>query len=187
MCRGYPVIAVNDAYRLLPFAEVLYACDAEWWQHHAGCRDFAGERWSSHGNAQRNDKRAAAGEYGLTLVRGAEGEGFSHEPDLIHYGEMSGFQAVNIALHMMGWAGRVILVGFDLAPRDGRRHFFGEHPQGLRSTIVGPGGAYEKCIGFFTRAAALLPSTVEIVNCSPGSALRAYKMMDIADALPVAA
>jgi hypothetical protein len=37
-CRGYPTIAVNDAYRLFPWADILYASDGAW---------FAGERWSS--------------------------------------------------------------------------------------------------------------------------------------------
>lgn len=183
-CRGYPVIAVNDAYRLLPFADVLYACDNEWWDIHGGCPDFAGERWSSHGSPIKNEKRATAARYGLKLIRGGDGEGFARDPGLIHYGEMGGFQATNIALHMIGWKGRVALVGFDLGPRDGRRHFFGEHPKGLRSTMTGPHGAYEKCIGFFTRAKVMLPPEVEIVNCTHGSALRSFKMMGLAEALP---
>src|SRR6185503_19111154 len=47
-CRGHRVLAVNDAYRRIPFAEALYAGDADWWEVHAGCPDFAGEKWSAH-------------------------------------------------------------------------------------------------------------------------------------------
>ena len=33
---GWRVIVVNDAYRLLPRADILYACDARWWELHEG-------------------------------------------------------------------------------------------------------------------------------------------------------
>lgn len=186
-CRAHHVVAVNDAYRLLPLAEVLYACDGEWWRVHDGCREFAGERWSSHGNAAHNDKRSTADRFGLNLIRGADLPGFSLDPALLHYGEMGGYQAVNLAGHFLGWIGRIALVGFDLQPVEGRRHFFGDHPAPLRSTVSGPSGAYAKCIRAFELAATLLPPGIQIVNCTQGSALRCFPMMDVADALPVAA
>src|SRR5512139_1237105 len=43
-CKGFHVVAVNDAYRLFPDADVLYACDPKWWDVHKGVRKFAGER-----------------------------------------------------------------------------------------------------------------------------------------------
>jgi hypothetical protein len=109
---GRNIVAVNDAYRLLPFAQVLYACDATWWNAHQGCPGFAGEKWSSHGAVGRvrhNDKSATALRHRLNLIEGQDGEGFSFDPGLIHYGSNSGFQAVNLAL-LMG-ATRIILVG----------------------------------------------------------------------------
>lgn len=186
LCRGFPVIAVNDAWRQLPFADVLYACDAEWWRHHRGCPEFAGERWSLHGNAMHNDKGAVAEQFGLSLVKGTDGEGFSFDPAVIHYGEMGGFQAVNMAGHRLGWKGRIVLVGFEMTAVEGHRHFFGEHPKGLRATRIGRGGAYERGIACFERAAKTLPTGIEIVNCTPASALRAFRMMDLRDALPAA-
>jgi len=182
-CRHLPVIAVNDAARLLPEADVLYACDPSWWMYHAGCPEFAGEKWSSHGNAAHDNKLATADRFGINLIQGADRPGFSFDPARIHYGDNSGFQAINLAIHRLGGTGRVVLIGFDMRIVAGRRHFFGEHPSALRST--GPG--YAMWCRKFDQAARMLPSGLEIINCTPGSALRCFPMMDLADALPVAA
>ena len=178
-CRGLPIVAVNDSYRILPHADILYGCDEKWWDVHAGCPDFTGEKWSCHGDAQHNDKRSAAGRYGLHLVQGVDAEGFSLDPSKIHYGSNSGFQAINLAI-LFG-ANRILLVGFDMSAR-GKSHFFGEHPPGLIRC-----NDYERFIPHFERAARRLPPAIEIINCTPGSALRCFPMMDIKDALCVAA
>jgi hypothetical protein len=171
-CRGSRVLAVNDAYRRLPWAEVLYACDQEWWNVHQGCPDFAGEKWSSH-EAGTNDKLATAERYGLRLVQGRDGEGFSLDPSVIHYGSNGGFQALNLAL-LMG-AKRVLLVGFDMHATNGR-HFFGDHPEPLSNYV-----RYETLVPYFRRAAALLPRGIEIVNCTPGSALDCFPAARLED------
>jgi hypothetical protein len=42
-CRGRAhVIAINDAFRLAPWADVLYACDWQWWKANPEAYDFAG-------------------------------------------------------------------------------------------------------------------------------------------------
>ena len=174
-CVGQHVVAVNDAYRLLPWAEVLYACDPDWWDVHHGCPGFAGEKWSSHDPGNNNDKLAIATRYGLRLVGGRDGEGFSLDPSVINYGSNSGFQAINLAI-LMG-AKRILLVGFDMHTR-GPRHFFGDHPEPLSNYMK-----FETLVPFFSRAAKLLPPSIEIVNCTPGSALDCFPMMALEEAL----
>ncbi len=180
LCRNVPVIAVNDAWRLFPFARILYACDNNWWAVHRGVSEFKGEKWSSHGDAFHNDKRDVARRYGLCLVRGRDEEGFSFDPRFIHYGQNSGFQAANFAGHCLGWGGRIALVGFDMRKVGGRRHFFGEHPETLRSTQRG----YDLWPEIFRRAGLSLPTGIEIVNCTPESALTCFPKMNLRDALP---
>lgn len=184
-CRGVPVVAVNDAWRLFPFAAVLYACDEAWWDVYDGARAFAGERWSSHGNAQHNDKRACAARHGLALIRGSEGEGFARDPGLVHYGDNSGHQAVNLAAHFIGWCGRIVLVGFDLRAPEGRRHFFGDHPGRLHRSKAGSelDRYFASFIRRFETAARLLPQGIEIVNATPDSALTCFRRMDLKTAL----
>lgn len=177
LCRGHRVIAVNDVYRLLPEADVLYACDRAWWEHHKGCPDVAGERWTSHSLAPKNDKREIAGRFGLRVVEGADRLGFSRDPGLIHYGNNSGYQAVNLAI--LWGADPIVLVGFDMRRVDGRTHFFGEHKSPLR-----PPANFGKWIGNFTKAADLLGQPrPRILNATPGSALRCFPMVDLEQTL----
>jgi hypothetical protein len=176
---GLPVLAVNDAYKRLPFADILYACDACWWHARAGAREFGGERWSSIGLPGRfrsNDKTREQAEYGMRLVFGDDRPGFSVDPAMIHYGSNSGFQAVNMAL-LLG-ARHIVLVGFDM----GGTHFFGAHTQPLRNT-----GSYVSFIRAFNDAAKRLPFDVIIVNGNPASNLLCFPRMDLDNALSTVA
>lgn len=173
-CRGRPVIAVNDAYRRLPFADVLYACDDEWWDVHHGCPDFTGEKWSTHRQGT-DDKLDCAARWGLRLVAGYDGEGFSVAPDRLHYGMNSGFQGINLAL-LFG-ATTVLLVGFDMRTTV-PRHFFGDHPPGLKN-----GAKYEHFRSAFNQAARMLPPHITILNCTPGSALDCWPILPLEEAL----
>jgi uncharacterized phiE125 gp8 family phage protein len=58
------------------------------------------------------------------------------------------------------------------------RHFFGDHPAGLRNS-----GTYANFIRAFARAAKKLPPHIEILNATPGSALTCFPMVTLHDAL----
>ena len=159
----------------MPWADALYGCDARWWDIHKDCDGFAGAKWSSHDKeGQSNDKTAAADKHGLHIVKGAPGGGFSTDPSLIHYGDNSGFQALNLAI-LLG-ATYIVLVGFDMRHVKGKSHFFGDHPQGLFQRPE-----YESFAKKFDKAAA--PDGVTIVNATPGSALKCYPMMSLDEAI----
>lgn len=115
------MITVNDAVYPLWFADIAYACDGEWWKAHRGLPGFEGEKWSSHGNQQHDNKLPIVEEFGLSLIKGKDEPGFSVDPSFIHYGNNSGFQAINLGLHLTEKP--IMLVGFDLRPTEnGRRH-----------------------------------------------------------------
>ena len=173
----FHVIAVQDAWRLCPAAEILYGCDVAWWEFHQGVPKFAGERWSSHEANSSNDKKRVAKNYELTLVAGEPGNTFGLDGTL-RYGSNSGFQAVNLAI-LFG-ACPILLVGFDMREVEGKRHFFGQHPIGL-----GRASDYRLFVRNFTEAAIALPKSVEIYNCTPGSALRCFPARAVGEfALP---
>lgn len=185
------VIAVQDAYRIMPFATVLYGCDAKWWKLVHGATDFAGWKWASHRNvtgldferlmldirkegdrkhapAQRDndEKRHIAALYGdINLVLGHELNIFSTDQTKIHYGSNSGFQGINLAI-LLG-ATRIGLVGFDMRKIQDKAHYF-DRP--VLST-----GNYEAFVGEFESAAKRMPPGVEIINCTPGSALNCWE------------
>jgi hypothetical protein len=172
---GLPIVAVSDAYKLFPDAEILYSCDADWWFVHNGCPGFAGEKWSSHGDEKENNKAEAQQRCGLKLIQGKQADGFSLNPSFIHYGCTSGFQAINLAI-LFG-AKRIVLVGFNMQAVGRRSHFFGDHPPSLRH------GDLRTFLPWFDTAAQRLPPDIEIINATPDSALRSFKMMRLEDAL----
>jgi hypothetical protein len=169
------VIACQDAWRRLPWAEVMYGCDDRWWNVHEGCPDFRGEKWSAHGDAQNNDKREVARKYGVRLLAGAAGRGFSYDPCLIHYGDNSGFQTLNLAILMCHRPATLVLVGFNMG---GPGHFFGDHPPGLTNQQN-----YAKWVHHFDKAAKTLPPDVKIINSTPDSMLKCFPFLELEQAL----
>jgi hypothetical protein len=174
--NGWKVVCVNDAWRLMPLVDILYACDEKWWRAHDGVPEFAGERWTSHEKSPHaNNKEKLAADYpNINVVKGGAGAGFSEDPAKIHYGSNSGFQAVNLAL--LKGVRRIVLVGFDMRVVGDKRHFFGDHPKPLYNR-----SEYDSFIPPFRRAAK--SCNVPIVNATPGSALDCFPMVELADAL----
>jgi hypothetical protein len=174
-CKGHTCLAIKEAYRLIPWADVCYGCDAKFWLRTQGCPDYQGEKWSSHDDGS-NNKLAAARDYGVKLCNGKAGSAFSLDPGHIHYGSNSGFQAINLTI-LFG-ATRIVLVGFDMRVVDGRRYFCKPHP-----TQAGQRIDYGKFSEIFGYAARKLPPTIKIINCTPNSALRAFPLMSLEDGL----
>ena len=161
----------------MPWADKLYGCDERWWYAHEGT-EFTGEKWSTHGDAKgNNDKRDIAAKYNVNLVQGrsANDQGFSTNPEIIHYGDNSGYQAVNLAI-LLG-SPYIVLVGFNMSRPNGKGHFFGDHPKGLTNQEQ-----YERWIPQFERAAKALTDTV-IINATPDSALTCFPQMELDEAI----
>jgi len=79
----------------------------------------------------------------------------------IETGTNSGLLGVMVAVKM--GATKVLMCGFDLhSPGD---HFFGKHPEPLKSTTAPRMEVFKK------QFACYRPKGIEIINCTPGSAL----------------
>jgi hypothetical protein len=169
-CQGRArVIAVNDAYRLAPWADVLYAHDTKWWMHHGGVPSFQGLKYSAEMDSP---------ELGVRYVGRGDKRGLSTDPSVIHHGGNSGYQAVNLAVHL--GAKRICLLGYDMQlADDGREHWFGSHPKPVRgglplSQFISDFGSIE---------APLQALGIEVVNCSRHTALHCFPRMTIEEAL----
>jgi hypothetical protein len=179
------VIAVNDAYRVMPWADAMYACDNHWWLKVE--RDFSkfnGEMWTSHEEINHpheihgNDAREVVAKYpNVRLVAGLDGSEFSFDPSFIRYGHTSGFQAINLAL--LKGCRQIVLVGFDSRHVDGKAHFFGDHPKELHTTTD---HGYRDHVKHFEHAATRMPKDVTIINATPGSAIKCFPIMSFEDA-----
>ena len=171
------VIAINDAYRLAPFADVCYFADSEWWGWHKNRPDFqafAGQKCSI------SDSGGNIKDPAVHILRNANSRGqsfgLSLDPRQIVTGSNSGYQALNIAV--LAGAKTIILIGFDAREPTGKTHWFGDHPK--REPIAAY-AQYRKAFSLGERA--ILAAGVKVVNCSPGSAIDSFPKMDLADAL----
>lgn len=172
---GVPVIAIKEAAELWPGAEILYAADATWWDYACGAPGFAGEKWSCTQNERPPADAAHGGRWGLKVIRSKVGAGISTDPGFIWQGFHAGFQALGLAVLGLGGAGRVLLIGYDC--RGGR--FFGTRP-GRPSRAH----QHETWIAAYLAVARRLGEIgVEVINCSPRSAIDAFPRRTLAEAI----
>ncbi len=164
------VIVVNNTWSLLPWADVLYACDFRWWETYGEAASvFAGQKWTTSG--------AAAMKHGIKRIGKRDGAGLCIERGHIHTGGNSGYQAVNLAYHF--GAKRIVLLGFDMHRKNGA-HWHGEH----RDMISAPESHINAWVRMFEPMARdMKMAGVDVVNATPGSALPWFRMASMGEAL----
>lgn len=166
LARGYPCIAVNNSWRLAPWANALYGADGAWWRS-ANTDGFAGLKITAD--------RHAARDLGLMHVEVDASSNDLTFDGPIGGGGMSGFQALTLAARWQ--AKRIVLVGFDLLGA----HWHGDHAPPLRNPSV---TVMARCLKALTNAAPVLAAHgIEVINASDQSALRCWPVMSLADAL----
>lgn len=180
-------IAINDAYHLAPWADVLYAADARWywWQQHGKASAGLGispecvrRNWTSFGgqkcSIESSNMVSDESVHFLRNLHGsAHGVGLSCDPRSLVTGRNSGFQALNLAV--LAGAKRIVLLGFDGGKaKDGRSHWFGDHPEATPDAVY----------SYFRQAMSAAENAmndlgVEVLNCSPGSMIDSFPKHEI--------
>jgi hypothetical protein len=118
--------------------------------------------WRQHPEAMKFAGRKFAG----AKLSGTE---YLMATGIYRAGSNSGLQGLRVA-EMLG-ATRILLLGFDMSGT----HFFGEHPAPLRNTTAKRFKAHiAQFKGWYGP---------KVINCTPGSALTAFPIMDIREAL----
>jgi hypothetical protein len=172
-CRGRArVIAIKNTVELAPWADVLYGCGVDacgqtWWNREGHRLAFGGLRYTLDDTAQR-----WASVLGLCSER--EG-GLTTDRSKLRSGHHSGFQAINLAVHL--GARRIVLLGYDMQPSNGKDHYFGAHP-------------YENelpyrlfLMHFPTIVEPLRELGIEVVNCSRETALTIFPRQPLREVL----
>lgn len=155
---------------LAPWADMLYAADVKWWNHYAPVAlAFAGQKVTIRNLLPFPEV--------LSLEQSNRAP-FDPRPTHLVSGGSSGYQAVHIAAQR--GARRILLCGFDMKPAaDGTRHWFGEHAGSLNTTC-----AFRRWIQCFEGLSVALGDLgVQLINCTPGSALRGIRVMSLPEAL----
>lgn len=144
----FKIIAVSDAFKLAPDADILASHDVAWWKHNPASLDFVGLKMCNFHVG------------GVGTVR----------PDGVPVGCNSGLWAMFLARHL--GAKKIILLGFDMWGS----HFFGKHPAPLNNTTE---ARFKTHIRQFDGFAG-----PEVINCTPGSKLKKFPMLDLKEVLP---
>ncbi|MBS0330767.1 MAG: DUF115 domain-containing protein [Proteobacteria bacterium] len=160
-------IAVNNSYAKLQHPDVVYACDYLWWKlNHMKAKQNIPRRqlWTQD--------RAAAEQFQLSHIQWEGKDGLGKRG--LRVNGNSGAGAINLAYHF--GARRILLVGMDMKPGpNGEKHWHPDHPKPLVQ-----GQQFEewrKKMGVL--AADLKTEGVEVINCTPGSALTCFPMGDL--------
>lgn len=158
------VIAVSDAVDLAPWATALFSCDLRWYRWRQGMPSFTGLKYTL-------SRDAAARWPSVQLLRNAGDEGLELDTSAVRTGKNSGFQAINVAVHM--GASKIVLLGYDMHGD----HFFGSHPDKSKPP-------HKLCIRkYATLVKPLRRASVEVVNCTPNTALHCFPEMSLDEAL----
>lgn len=166
------VAVVNESYQLCPWAEILYSCDNAWWQlRQVEVRKFRGLKigFDSVGLTEVKNIR----------IKKDRGDKWNNdllveEPGLVGSGGNSGFQLINLTAQM-GATG-IGLIGFDMR-LDGGIHWHGRHPNQLRNPDDERMREWRKNLDAV--ASKFKGNGIDLVNCSPVSALENYPKMTI--------
>jgi hypothetical protein len=118
------VIAIKETIDLCPFAEVIYGCEAPWWEYRKGLPQYPDAiklTWAA-------DAVGRFAPLGLRKVDIPDKKCDSlllDKPLTIGAGGNSGFQALNLAVQF--GATSILLVGFDMNDRAKQGHYYGRN------------------------------------------------------------
>lgn len=156
------VIAINDAYLKAPWADVLYFTDRKWYQQHA--EQVAAAFWGRH--IVTLDNRLD----GVKTLRSTGQTGLETDPACLRHGSNSGYAAIGLAYHF--GATRIVLIGYDMQLQGGQTHW--------RHREKDAGEAFQRTLtnvmlpNFSSLVTPLAEAGVEVINCTPGSALKVW-------------
>jgi len=173
--RGvFPVVAVNDAIRWIPWAEVLYSSDRPWWRFYGGVPDFRGQKvgvgWKI------GDASPIPGADDVHVLTHTGTTGLETNPTGLRTGGHSGYAAINLAVHL--GARQIVLLGYSGGKVGGQSHFFGRHPSGLTESSEANYALFRRA--YDTLAPELTAAGVHVVNATRQTLIDAFPRADLA-------
>lgn len=172
---GAKTIVINNAHKLVPWADVLFACDLAWWKRYGPALVFDGLRLSTDKNSC--EPRQPWGVQQVMLDRPSDKLNLARY-NCVGWGGNSGFQALNLAVQF--GCHKIILVGYDMTTRHGL-HWHGPHPTGMNNPTEINVQRWRRAID--AAADDLEPLGIEVINTSEISALTRYSKMSLREAL----
>jgi hypothetical protein len=165
-----------------PWADVLYAAEEKFYRFVNGAREFKGLKYSiQQDRFERPENRRPPTEWAqpypdLNVLLDTGDDGLELEPNGLRTGFNSGYQAINLAVHL--GAKKIVLLGYDMwRGPSGDQNWFGAHPTHLQTQFP----VFLAKFNTITRPLAMLG--IEVVNASRFTMLKAFPMMPLSEAL----
>lgn len=150
-----------------PWADVLYASDFKWWDHYRQSLKFEGLKVTIRTSPFKE----------VNYVLQSPQLVYDERPEYLVSGGNSGYQAIHLATHF--GSDKIILLGYDMKYQGKKKHWFGDHPKRLNTN-----GNFVGWLQAFARLAPVLhKKRIQVVNCSPSSALDVFPKKDLEEAL----
>lgn len=170
----FHVLAVNDSWRIAPWADVKYFCDAEWWRSQVRFNRIALDGVTPFSRAMcaglwvsGSDASDVVGNKAVHCLLLTGERGLELDPSGLRHGNNSGYQAINLAVHL--GARRIVLLGYDMRV-GARSHWHDEErPDDFASVL-----ACTMLPCFDSLVDPLRAAGVEVINATPDSALRCF-------------
>lgn len=170
--RGKRVIAVNNAYRLGDWIDVMFFNDLGWFRmHKQELLGFAGLKVTT--NVHCKD------EPGICVIGKRNSPyGISRDPAIVTWNKSSGACAINLAVHF--GVRRIILLGFDMRKIDGECNWHRDHQR-----VNDKKNPYPMFLRPFPLIAKQLEQQrVSCVNATPGSAIDVFPIVEPEEVMP---
>lgn len=170
------VIAVNMAYKLGDWVDMMFFGDAGFWpKYKADLLNFKGLRVTCNPELEETSK--------LKIIKRADRnprllkKGICTEPNTVCWNSNSGSAAINFAVHL--GVKRIILLGFDMTLDGGSNQHWHKFYSGNVKTVE---GTFKKHMtGFPDMAADLKKLGIEVINANPESKIEAFPKMNFKD------
>lgn len=166
------VIAVNQAFKLAPWADVLYSSDQRWWPEQKGVPSFGGMKV---GIVPR--KRLKPSPFAhcadVTMLHNTGPLGLELDPAGLRHGKNSGYAAINLAVHL--GAARILLLGYNFCRIGRAMHFDGKPASGASYDTFAR--------NFLTMVEPLRQAGVEVINCTRPTRLTCFRQSSLQQAL----
>lgn len=165
-------IAINDSFRLAPWADVLYFCDAGWYRRNQYSID---EQFTGRYVVTIAEDDLP----GVKRLRCSGALGLDPDPQCLRHGNNSGYQAIHLAYHF--GASKIVLVGYDMRV-NGRNHWHardaGRNAKDFDQTLALD---FVPCFTYLKEP--LADANIMVINATPDSRLRIWPYQSLLDAL----
>lgn len=171
--RGQRIIAVNNAFKKAPFADVCYFKDFHWFQQEGN-----GDNLQNFGGLTVTSCNRFRQSSWVYVLKTGDRNVVELRPERICHSSNAGCEATNLGIKFGGT--KIILLGFDMQEIDGKANFHDEHDRKVSPHIY----EHQFIPSFKAVKKHIENRNIEVINATPGSALTLFPIVEPEEIYP---